>query len=101
MFLEGYDRAIVGPNVERPDGSLARTEWIFPGERYLATVPRNPEVTIYHLPALLAYAGEVRARVTNDPRFSVAPPGVVRSRVARILLSDQPHPEGEGPSTLS
>ena len=97
MFLDGYDRVVVGPNVERLDASRARTEKTFPGERHLATVPRNPEVTIYHLPALLAYAGEVRARVTNDPRFSVAPPGVVRSRVARLLLSNQPPPSREGP----
>ena len=97
LFLDGYDRAVVGPNVERQDASLARIERVFSGERRLATVPWNPEVTIYGLPSLLAHAGEVRARVARDPRYSVAPPGVVRSRVARILLQGQPRPDRDGP----
>ena len=100
MFLDGYDRAVVGPNVERQDATLARIEWIFPGERHLATVPRNPEVTIYGLPPLLAYAGAVRARVANNPRYSAAPPGVLRSRVARILLPGQSPPDRDGPLNI-
>ena len=96
LFLHGYERAVVGPNREREYASLTRTERVFPGDPRLATVPRNPEVTVYGLPPLLAYARSVRARVANDPRYSVAPPGVVRSRVARILLQERALPDRDG-----
>ena len=48
--------------------------------------PRNPQVTVFELPLLLANSRPVRARVESEPRYE-AVEGVVRSRVARLPLN--------------
>ncbi len=98
MFLDGYDRVVVGPNVE-PDSSLVRIEHVFPGEPHLPTVPQNPAVTVYGLPTLLARSSAVRERVESGPRYSVTLPGAVRSRVARVRFAE-PLPYAGGSLTV-
>ncbi|MXZ71413.1 MAG: phospholipid carrier-dependent glycosyltransferase [Acidobacteria bacterium] len=90
LFLEGYDRLVVGPEFDHTDGSreartLMRVQRVFEGETYPQPMPRSPEVTVFEFPPALANAGAVRARVESEPQYQVAE-GVVRSRVARLPL---------------
>ena len=87
LFLDGYDRVVVGPNFELPAHAtdLLQVHRIFAGDRSQTYIPRNPEVTIYNLPATLAYDPEVRELVARDPRYELTD-GVVRTRIARLAL---------------
>ncbi len=90
LFLEGYDRVVVGPEFDHvPGGREARTlmqvHRLFEGETFPQPIPRDPQVTVFELPPLLANARPVRARVESEVRYEAAE-GVVRSRVARLPL---------------
>ncbi len=90
LFLEGYDRIVVGPEFDDADGSreartLMQVDRVFEGTRYSQPIPRNPQVTVFELPLRLANTRPVRARVESEPRYEVAE-GIVRSRVARLPL---------------
>lgn len=87
LFLDGYDRIVVGPDfaLHAPSWAmdLMQVHRVFAGYREQIHIPLNPEVTVYDLPATLAYAPEVRALVEQDPRYEVTD-GTVRTRVARL-----------------
>ena len=87
LFLDGYDRIVVGPDfaLHAPSWAmdLMQMHRVFAGYREQTYIPRNPEVTVYDLPATLAYAPEVRALVEQDARYEVTD-GTVRTRVARL-----------------
>ena len=90
LFLEGYDRVVVGPEFDDADGSreartLMQVDRVFEGTPYSQPIPRNPQVTVFELPLRLANTRPVRARVESEPRYEVAE-GIVRSRVARLPL---------------
>ena len=90
LFLEGYDQLVVGPEFDDVDGSrearaLMQVHRVFEGTPYAQPVPRNPQVTVFELPLLLANTRPVRARVESEPQYEAAA-GVVRSRVARLPL---------------
>jgi len=90
LFLEGYERVVVGPKFDETPGSrearsLMGVNRVFEGATYSQTVPRSPQVTVFELPSLLANTRPVRARVEREPQYEVAE-GVVRSRVARLPL---------------
>ena len=90
LFLEGYDQLVVGPEFDDANGSqearaLIQVRRVFEGTPYAQPVPRNPKVTVFELPLLLANTRPVRARVESEPQYEVAE-GVVRSRVARLPL---------------
>ena len=90
LFLEGYDRVVVGPEFDDADGSqaaraLMQVRRVFEGTPYSQPIPRNPQVTVFELPLLLANTRPVRARVESELRYEVAE-GVVRSRIARLPL---------------
>ena len=87
LFLDGYDRIVVGPTFTLPAHAtdLVQVHRIFAGNRYQTYIPRNPEITIYNLPATLAYHPEVRELVARDPRYELTD-GVVRTRIARLAL---------------
>ena len=89
LFLDGYSRIVVGPAFRSPDIDLFQTHRIFAGDRQTREIQHNPEVTVYHLPRALALAPEVRSRVEQETAYTVAIPGAVRSRVARVSLTDQ------------
>lgn len=88
LFLNGYDRLVAGPFTERRlterARSLLRVNQVFPGVPEAHETLRNPQVTIYDLPAALARAADVRARVEQDERYAVTD-GMVRSRLSRLL----------------
>ena len=91
LFLEGYDRVVVGPEFDDANGSqearaLMQVHRVFEGTPYAQPIPRNPQVTVFELPPLLANTRPVRARVESEPRYEAAE-GVVRSRVARLPLN--------------
>ena len=91
LFLEGYDRVVVGPEFDDADGSreartLMQVHRVFEGETYSQPIPQNPQVTVFELPLLLANTRPVRARVESESRYEAAE-GVVRSRVARLPLN--------------
>ena len=90
LFLEGYDRVVVGPEFDDANGSqearaLMQVHRVFEGTPYAQPIPRNPQVTVFELPLRLANTRPVRARVESEPRYEVAE-GLVRSRVARLPL---------------
>ncbi|MXY23700.1 MAG: phospholipid carrier-dependent glycosyltransferase [Acidobacteria bacterium] len=89
LFLDGYDRIVVGPDfaLRAPSWAtdLMQVHRVFAGYREQTYIPLNPEVTVYDLPATLAYAPEVRALVEQDARYEVTD-GTVRTRVARLPL---------------
>ena len=90
LFLEGYDQLVVGPEFDDADGSreartLMQVHRVFEGTPYAQPIPRNPQVTVFELPLLLANTRPVRARVESEPQYEAAE-GVVRSRVARLPL---------------
>ncbi len=90
LFLEGYDRVVVGPEFDDADSTRqARTlmpvHRVFEGLTYPQPIPRNPQVTVFELPLRLANVRPVRARVESEPRYEVTD-GFVRSRVARLPL---------------
>ncbi len=90
LFLEGYDRVVVGPEFDDADGSqaaraLMQVRRVFEGTPYSQPIPRSPQVTVFELPLLLANTRPVRARVESELRYEVAE-GVVRSRIARLPL---------------
>ena len=89
LFLDGYDRIVVGPNFELPAHAtdLVQLHRIFAGDRYQTYIPRNPEITIYNLPATLAYDPDVRELVARDPRYELTD-GIVRTRIARLPLDN-------------
>ena len=91
LFLEGYDRVVVGPEFDDTDGSqeartLMQVHRVFEGTPYPQPIPRNPRVTVFELPLLLANTRPIRARVESEPRYEAAE-GVIRSRVARLPLN--------------
>ena len=87
LFLDGYDRVVVGPDFELRESSrapdLMQLHRVFAGDREQTYIPRNPEVTVYGLPAPLAHAPEIRTLAAQDQRYEVTD-GIVRTRVARI-----------------
>ena len=87
LFLNGFDHVVAGPFTEGrltdAARSLLKVQQMFPGVREPWETLRNPYVTIYDLPAALARAGEVRARVKQDERYVVSD-GTVRTRLARF-----------------
>ena len=90
LFLEGYDRLVVGPEFDHADGSreahmLMRVQRVFEGETNPQPIPRSPKVTVFELPPVLANARPVRARVESEPQYK-AVGGAVRSRVARLPI---------------
>ena len=90
LFLEGYDQLVVGPEFDEANGSqearaLMQVHRVFEGTPYAQPIPRNPQVTVFELPLLLANTRPVRARVESEPQYE-ATEGVVRSRVARLPL---------------
>ena len=77
LFLEGYDQLVVGPEFDDVDGSrearaLMQVRRVFEGTPYAQPVPRNPQVTVFELPLLLANTRPVRARVESEPRYEAA-----------------------------
>ena len=90
LYLEGYDRVVVGPEFDHADASreartLMQVHRVFEGTTNPQPIPRNPQVTVFELPPGLASTRPVRARVENERRYDVSD-GVVRSRVARLPL---------------
>ncbi|MXY23742.1 MAG: phospholipid carrier-dependent glycosyltransferase [Acidobacteria bacterium] len=90
LFLEGYDRLVVGPEFDHAEGNqearaLMQVQRVFEGETYPQPIPRSPQVTVFELPSLLANTRPVRARVESEPQYEVVK-GIVRSRVARLPL---------------
>ena len=87
LFLDGYDRVVVGPNFEPPAHTtdLMQVHRVFQGTPYPQPIPRNPQVTVFALPPVLANTRPIRALVEREPRYEAAE-GVVRSRVARLPL---------------
>ena len=89
LFLDGYSRIVAGPAFTSAATGLSWIERVFPGDPEPREIRNNPQVTVYALPEVLAFATEVRARVEREPAYAVSVPGVVRSRVARIPLGDR------------
>ncbi len=99
LFLNGFDRIVVGPFTERrlseAARSLPRVHQVFPGVLEAWETLRDPQVTIYDLPLTLARAAEVRARVSGDPRYLVTD-GAVRTRLARLVIDTEEMTEAVG-----
>ena len=87
LFLNGFDRLVAGPFTERrlteALRSSLRIRQVFPGVFGAWETLRNPRVTIYDLPAILARQPRIRARVGQDDRYLVTD-GRVRTRLARL-----------------
>ena len=103
LFLNGFDRIVVGPFTERrlPEAAkpLLQVQEVFPGVLEAWETLRNPQATIYDLSATLARAGEVRARVADDVRYVVTD-GAVRTRLARLVLDTEEMTEAVGGNRL-
>ena len=88
LFLEGFDRLVVGPEYDaQAKTDLLVAESVFEGEQGTQRIRFNPEVTVYRLPDLLIESDAVRSRVEGRPRFALAPP---------TYVGDVPSSAGDG-----
>ena len=74
LLLDGFDRVVVGPEFDSDGkGAMMLPEVIVPGQQKRQRVPRNPEITVYVLPDVLAEAESVHSYVASTPLLSVSP----------------------------